>query len=314
MGKVLDLTNQVFGRLTVLERAEDYISKSGEKLVQWKCLCECGNVCYVTTKQLRNGKTKSCGCLRKEKTIERNKHTAKNLTGQKFGKLTALYPTEKRTIENYIIWQCKCDCGNECEVSSGNLLRGHTQSCGCLIKEKNAEKIKDLTGQRFGKLVAIKPTEKRNGSSVIWECQCDCGNITYVRSSALCQKITQSCGCLTNSTGEEKIAELLKDNKILFERQKTFDNCRFIDTNALAKFDFYLPNQNYIIEYDGIQHYMPRQFGGCTLDQAKKNFEKTQLHDNYKTQWCKENNIRLIRIPYTKINNLKLQDLLLQEE
>ena len=57
-------------------------------------------------------------------------------------------------------------------------------------------KFKDITGQRFGRLVAIKPTEKRQGSSVIWECICDCGKKCKISSNSLNRKLTQSCGCL----------------------------------------------------------------------------------------------------------------------
>lgn len=310
MGKIKDITGQKFGKLTVLEQAGYYTSSGGLKYIQWKCQCDCGNICYIPGKSLKNGKTQSCGCLKREKTTERNKDKAKDLTNLRFGKLIAQYPTEKRASGNYVIWHCKCDCGNECDVASGYLLRGNVKSCGCLIKEKNAEKIKDLTGQHFGKLTAIYPTEERSGSSVIWYCKCECGNDCYVSSTHLRRGYVQSCGCFTSFVGEEKISSILKNNDIKFERQKTFPSCRFLDTNALARFDFYLPDFNYLIEYDGIQHYKPIQFGGCTIEQAKDNFEKTKQHDIFKNKWCQENNIKLIRISYTQINDLTINDLL----
>jgi hypothetical protein len=60
----------VFGRLTVLERADDYISKSGYKQVQWKCKCNCINktILVVSGNDLKTGNTKSCGCYKKEMT------------------------------------------------------------------------------------------------------------------------------------------------------------------------------------------------------------------------------------------------------
>lgn len=314
MSKLIDLTGQKFGRLTVLKRSEDYISKSREKTVQWECQCDCGNICIVSGRGLKSGKTQSCGCLRREKIIERNKKTAKDLTGQRFGKLIALYPTDKRINNNYIVWRCKCDCGNEIEVASTYLLRGNTRSCGCLIKDASKKLIKDLTGQRFGKLVALYPMDKRSGSSVIWYCKCDCGNYHEVASKTLTSGLVQSCGCLKNFVGEEKIAQILRDNNIYFERQKTFNNCKFQDSKQLAKFDFYIPKYNCLIEYDGIQHYQPRQFGGCTQEQAQYNFEKTKQHDIYKNQWCKENNILLIRIPYTHIKQITINDLIIDKE
>ena len=60
--KLKDMTGKTFGKLTVIERADDYIDKNGEKYVCWKCKCSCGNECIVKGHDLRNGHTKSCGC------------------------------------------------------------------------------------------------------------------------------------------------------------------------------------------------------------------------------------------------------------
>ena len=74
MNKLIDLMGQKFGRLTVIERAEN--TKDGR--AQWKCKCDCGNELIVRGKNLRNGSTKSCGCLQKERTSEAS---LINLTG-----------------------------------------------------------------------------------------------------------------------------------------------------------------------------------------------------------------------------------------
>lgn len=68
-----DLTGMVFGRLTVLERAEDHVAPSGYKTPMWRCKCECGNEVVVRGKSLRKGETKSCGCLQRELSSERAK-------------------------------------------------------------------------------------------------------------------------------------------------------------------------------------------------------------------------------------------------
>lgn len=70
MGKFIDLTGQKFGRLTVLHRGEK--TEHGRS-VKWYCLCDCGNYCWVTSNELRTGNSKSCGCLKKEKSIELGK-------------------------------------------------------------------------------------------------------------------------------------------------------------------------------------------------------------------------------------------------
>lgn len=66
MRKFTDLTGQKFGRLTVLERTDDYISPKGDRTIQWLCLCECGNKRKVQSSHLKDGHTKSCGCLNKD--------------------------------------------------------------------------------------------------------------------------------------------------------------------------------------------------------------------------------------------------------
>ena len=116
-----DLTNQIFGRLTVLEQVEG----------GWKCLCNCGNITVVRGYNLKNGNTKSCGCLQKDKTSEAS---FKPLIGQKFGKLTVLERVENNRF-GHVCYKCKCECGGETIVSGNNLSRGITSSCGC-IKSK----------------------------------------------------------------------------------------------------------------------------------------------------------------------------------
>ena len=89
-------------------------------------------------------------------------------------------------------------------------------------------------------------------------------------------------------------------SNILFEKQKRFSDCR--DKNPLP-FDFYLPEYNMCIEYDGRQHFEPVNFGGG-LQETKDNFQLTNRHDKIKTQYCIDNNIKLLRIPYTELKNI----------
>lgn len=133
-----------------------------------------------------------------------------DLTGMRFGRLTAIRPIEQR-LNRKVVWECRCNCGNEnmpdvehcgrlVYVITAKLTSGHTQSCGCLQKEKAADiaknKISDLTGQRFGRLIAVRATDKRKNNKVVWECKCDCGNTAYVIGTTLKNGNTSSCGCL----------------------------------------------------------------------------------------------------------------------
>jgi len=126
--RIVDLTGQTFGRLKVIRRAPE----NWHGRVSWVCACECGNECIVRGHELQQKKTKSCGCLQREPT------TAVDLRDQSFGRLTALYPTDRRDHKGSVIWHCSCGCGGETEVSQDRLVGGNTQSCGCLKKETQA--------------------------------------------------------------------------------------------------------------------------------------------------------------------------------
>ena len=108
----------------------------------------------------------------------------KDITGQKFGRWTVLYKTDKRSASGGIIWHCICSCPghNEKDVVGLSLRRGTSKSCGCLQREiaaKNAKetKWKDITNQQFGFLTALYPTEERaSDGSIKWKCKChNCG-------------------------------------------------------------------------------------------------------------------------------------------
>lgn len=200
--------------------------------------------------------------------------------------------------------RCKCECGNTFEARKDNIKSGHTTSCGCLSSKAG----KNLLNQVFNHLTVIGKTKKRNSAgSIIWKCKCDCSNnsIIEVDTHSLISGATQSCGCLI-SKGEEKIASLLTQYNIPFIKQKTFETCKFPSSGYLAKFDFYVDNK-YIIEFDGIQHFEAIEFF------KNNNYSSIKTRDDIKTQWCKENNIPLIRIPYMKLDSLTIDDLLLKE-
>lgn len=136
-----DLVGKRFGRLTVV-RAKEWIEyKDGErKELEYFCDCDCGTKNYlVSSNHLKNGDSRSCGCLQRELVSRRR---SIDLTGKKFGRLTVLY--RFRSIRNRKVgpvkWICRCECGNIAIVPTSHLTGGHTNSCGCLVS-KNEEKI-----------------------------------------------------------------------------------------------------------------------------------------------------------------------------
>lgn len=119
---------------------------------------------------------------------------AKDLTGQHFGKLTALFRVTTDKGSRKGMWLCQCECGNQKVVSASDLVSKHTQSCGCKTKTTPQCSREDLTNQKFGKLTALKPTYHQGRTA--WECLCDCGNTVTVISKSLKSGASQSCGCL----------------------------------------------------------------------------------------------------------------------
>lgn len=232
-----------------------------------------------------------------------------DLTGQKFGRLTVLEEYPIRNHSGGVQWVCQCKCGKQVIVNSDNLRRGHTQSCGCQRRITAQKFVVDLTGKRFGKLTVIGKFEPpiRTDRHTYWACNCDCGTTNYiVDGENLKAGRTVTCGCGNRSQGELKIIELLQQNNIQFEEEKTFDSCRFPATQHKCRFDFYLSNYNILIEFDGAQHFQQTGWNWNSQEQ----FNLAIQHDKYKNQWCKEHQITLIRIPYYFLNSLKIEDLL----
>lgn len=237
-----------------------------------------------------------------EKPMSKN---CNDLTGKVFGKLTVLYRYYQNNKNGGSQWVCQCECGNIKIILGASLTRNDrpTRSCGCQTYE-NASKanINDLTGHRFGKLVVMEDTKIRKNHRVVWRCKCDCGQIVERVSDSLIQGDTKSCGCCNTSLGEIKIEELLREHNIIFQKQKTYED--LVGKNNIPyRFDFYLPEYNRLIEFDGIQHFQERNFFSDT-------FEEICIRDKIKNKYCKNKGIPLVRIPYWKISDLTIKDLL----
>ncbi|TGA99969.1 hypothetical protein E4665_03195 [Sporolactobacillus shoreae] len=128
MRKKIDITGQRFGRLIAVQE----VSSKGHHRC-YLCTCDCGNTKIVPMDNLRNGKTKSCGCLNREMTSSKN---TIDLTGKRFGRLTVLRRSGgHHKTQTKAIWTCQCDCGNVVDVLSTNLTRGETKSCSCWKKD-----------------------------------------------------------------------------------------------------------------------------------------------------------------------------------
>lgn len=268
-----------YGVSFIEELPHDTNKREGRKAL-FKCPI-CGDEFKAYIGNVRYGNTKHCGCLN---------HPIQK--GDRFGRLTAIKIIPLQQKIKHSVWECKCDCGNTVYAKSDNLVRGYKKSCGCLLKESFKQRKVDMTGKKFFHLTALEPTEQRENGGVVWKCICDCGKICYIPQGQLGYR--KSCGCVSNrSKGEIILKDILQSNDITFVEQKTFEECVNPKTNRKLKFDFYLPNYNCCIEYNGKQHYVPiEHFGG------QKYFEDYQYRDFLKQKFCNKNDIKLLVFSY----------------
>lgn len=283
MPKRIDLTGQKFGKLTVIG-----FSHTEKGIAYWSCKCECGNETIVCAANLRHNITKSCGCLQREAQQRLKNFTDK--TGTINGKLTIL---SLAGFENgSAMWNCKCECGNECVVSTRALHK--KKDCGAHKSQHQSEALKyDLIGQIFGHLTVVAPEQNKKGHTT-WKCKCDCGRECIVHTGHLRNGHTRSCGqCLRISVGETLVEEWLVKHCIPYEREKRFIGC--IDVCKLP-FDFFLWDRGIAIEFDGILHY--------EVTSLNNDLEKQHKHDLIKNAYCEQNDIILLRIPYWEMDNI----------
>jgi len=157
-----DLTGRVFGRLTVVQQVEDYVSPKGAHMPRWLCECSCENhnKTLVVGYRLKNGTTQSCGCLQKERASNANFIDMTGWVMKEHGFESSRLTVVKR-VDDYINnkgahmpqWLCECECGNNnVIVRASHLQCGHTLSCGCFQSERASETMKkynkyDLSGE-----------------------------------------------------------------------------------------------------------------------------------------------------------------------
>ena len=201
-------------------------------------------------------------------------------------------------------WRVKCTRCGSIEVIRKSSVE--TISHDCNNERYGRGKTNVTKDMRFGLLTTtgkIRHYVSPNGSggSTYVEVKCDCGSAPFfVRKVHLEGKHhsrTISCGCATKSSGELKLAQLLDKMGLEYEEQYCIP-----ELSAYMRFDFAIFKDGqlqYLIEYDGQQHYSPiEKWGG------EEKFLRQQERDNRKNEYCKEKGLKLIRIPYYDFEKL----------
>lgn len=289
--KIKNIVGKRFGRLVVIKRCDNI-----EKCI---CQCDCGNVKEFFVSNITSGKTKSCGCLMSEET---SKRVQVDLSGQRFGRLIVV----KRYGEK---WECVCDCGNIVYVRPDSLTSGNTKSCGCYKSEKTSKLLSsNLCGQIFGKLKVVKrigtKVDSDGRQSSLWLCQCECGMTKEVSAHDLKSGKISSCGCIV-SKGEYEISKILFNKNIKYKKQYTFLDLKSSKGRCL-RFDFAVFDDDkliFLIEYQGIQHFLDRNWFGK---------QQREVTDSLKQEYCKSNNIKLYQIKFDEDIEQKINEILIE--
>lgn len=197
-----------------------------------------------------------------------------------------------------ILHKCKI-CNYEWNAYSSNVLKGH--GCKKCANKKISESFTKTHEQFITELKQvnneIEILESYTGGFNKIMCKCKKCNKEWL---AIPNTLLRGSGCpsCNYSHGEKRIENYLNEHKITFIQQMKYKELVGLKNGQLS-YDFYLPEYNLLIEFQGEQHeHVKSYFGGI------KNFEKQQEHDRRKREYAKQNNINLLEIWYYDIDNI----------
>ncbi len=199
-------------------------------------------------------------------------------------------------FESKINWKClKCNHVWKTSFSSVKAAKYGCRRCLGLAKLTNEEVDKRLSGRNLKRVGNVK--------NVISKTEFACLKHNH-RWYAVVNSVLGGCGCpkCSGSKGELKIHNFLIDNNFKFKSQFSFDDCKNPRTNYKLRFDFAVFNEDgslkCLIEFDGVDHFLPNPtlIRSYPKRFSLENFENNQFKDNIKNQYCKEKNIKLIRL------------------
>lgn len=194
--KLKDIAGQRIGNM-VAESAT--LQKSPSQAALWVFRCDCGGTAVMVPAQLRSLKNQNCGCS-KPWLAQTGKHM--DITGNRYGKLVAV-ERSPNSPGGRVKWLFKCDCGGTISRRPDGLKPIGPFNCGCSKSTPRPWAISDISGQRFGMLVAISQDGFSTCRDAKWLCMCDCGREKVTVGSYLKAGKVKSCGCFKSEFMKE---------------------------------------------------------------------------------------------------------------
>lgn len=291
--------------------SNDYINTQNDLNIR----CACGNEFIVSFDVFKRGQRqcKKCGQkITKKKLLLSYKDVKKYIEIDSNSGCKLISDSYNGYYEPL---QIKCKCGEIFTKSYGRFKNGVKCCEKCSYKPKKV-KIKKTNRKNHSfndvknyiennsKCTLLSTTYKKN--SIPLEIMCECGEIFWTSFNDFKQGRTKCKNCNKSmSKGEQLIKEFLDKNNIIYNMQYKFSDCK---NYKPLPFDFAILNKDttikLLIEYDGIQHFEPRYFGSKNQEKVMKNSDNIKKNDYIKNNYCKHNNIYLLRISYKQQRNI----------
>lgn len=233
-----------------------------------------------------------CGCPKCDKSYKKNNSDFIESAKLKHNNFYSYSKTIYQKSNEKIIIICPKH-GEFKQIANDHLRGSGCQECSG-VKNLNKKELIQKFNIKHNNVYKYDLTDYTNVNSII-KIKCDTHGwfdmkVKYHNTGSGCPN------CINYSKGEEKIFDILTKNNINFEQNKRFKECR---NKHPLPFDFHIKEKDILIEYDGIQHFEKR------FNMTEKQFKLRQKLDKIKDKYCKDNNIYLVRIPYTEFNNIE---------
>ena len=259
--------------------------------------CRCGKEFKTTFSKFKASNKRQCN-----KCSNRHKMSYDEVLEYVNKTECTLVSKEFKGIDDKLVFKCKC--GELFERSFYNFKIFEKRCPKCREDEKSLNMsleykyVKKYIESNEAKLLS---NEYINAKTKL-DIQCKCGRKFKADFDKINSRGKVRCNVCSKKTSTKEfiISQKLKALNIKYIEQYKFDDCIYKDKLI---FDFYIPSLNTCIEYDGEGHYKPFRFNKDKETMQKK-LEETQIRDAIKTQYCKDNNIKLIRIPYFEFDNI----------
>lgn len=308
------------GKKTNFEDVKRIVEKENDKLISNECdyktnksllkiECKCGKASfYRSLASIKQHSAYHCEICRNKRMSNHKKKTSNKVYKYTYDEVVKYVESKdcKFLSSSYNkasdLYHFQCQCGNIFERRFSKFKDSNQTKCKQCSK-RSMKNILSLNYEDIKNFILSKGCELLSKEYVNNETKlmikCKCGEVFYRDYSHFKDSKSYYCDVCTHglSKGELIINEILERSYVDFIRQYTFDNCR---TTRPLPFDFYLPTYNCCIEFDGKQHYETGKFGKTLVD-----LMNIKYRDNIKTNFCKNNNIKLIRIPYWEFNNIE---------